>query len=133
MSKKPDWKLQPESAMMRQGYDSDLSEKAVVAPVYHTTIFKFESAKEAEEKFKDPSAESSLIYSRLNHPNLRFFEDGLAFWEEAEACAAFSSGMAAIFSVCFEFLKPGDLLLSSEPLYGGSIDQSLNALPNRAF
>lgn len=131
MSKKPNWKLHPESAMMRQGYESDLSEKAVIAPIYHSTIYKFNSAKDAEEQFKDPSSESSLIYSRLNHPNLRFFEDGLAFWEDAESCAAFSSGMAAIFSICFEFLKPGDLILSSEPLYGGTASLLNKILPQK--
>lgn len=120
MPKNPSWKLHPESAMMRQGYNSDLSENSVVAPKFNSTIFKFANAQDGEDKFKNPVDESTLIYIRLNHPNARFFEEGLAFWEGAESCAAFNSGMAAIFTVCFEFLKPGDFVLASEPLYGGS-------------
>ncbi|NBW72604.1 MAG: aminotransferase class I/II-fold pyridoxal phosphate-dependent enzyme, partial [Flavobacteriia bacterium] len=41
-------------------------------------------------------------------------------WDEAEECAVFESGMAAITTVLLEFLKPGDLLLISNPVYGGS-------------
>ena len=41
-------------------------------------------------------------------------------WDEAEACAVFESGMAAISTTLLEFLNPGDVILHSEPLYGGT-------------
>jgi methionine-gamma-lyase len=61
-----------------------------------------------------------LIYSRINNPDLEILENRLTLWDEAEDCAVFESGMSAITTVLLEFLKPGELLLCSSPLYGGS-------------
>lgn len=51
---------------------------------------------------------------------MQILEERLCLWDEAEACAVFESGMSAITTALFEFLKPGDLLLFSNPLYGGT-------------
>lgn len=51
---------------------------------------------------------------------MEVLENRLTLWDEAEEAAVFESGMAAISTVLLEFLKPGDLLLMSEPLYGGT-------------
>jgi methionine-gamma-lyase len=64
--------------------------------------------------------EVGLIYSRLNNPNLEILEGRIALWDNAEMAAAFESGMAAITTVLLAFLKPGDLLLYSRPVYGGT-------------
>ncbi|NBX28423.1 MAG: aminotransferase class I/II-fold pyridoxal phosphate-dependent enzyme, partial [Chitinophagia bacterium] len=64
--------------------------------------------------------EMGLIYSRINNPNLEILEHRLALWDDAAACAVFESGMAAITTVLLEFLKPGDYVLISSPLYGGT-------------
>ncbi len=61
-----------------------------------------------------------LIYSRLNNPDLEILEDRLTLWDEAESAAAFASGMAAISTSMLTFLRPGDVVLHSEPVYGGS-------------
>lgn len=61
-----------------------------------------------------------LIYSRINNPDLEILEDRLGLWDGAEACAVFESGMSAITTVLFEFLQPGDLLVHSSPVYGGT-------------
>jgi methionine-gamma-lyase len=63
---------------------------------------------------------AGLIYSRINNPDLEILEDRLTVWDNAEACAVFDSGMAAISTAVLELLKPGDVLLSSEPIYGGT-------------
>lgn len=120
MSKKPDWKLYPETAMMSYGYDPFLSEGAVICPEFHSTTYALKSAQEGEKNFKNPSAELNLVYSRVNHPGQEIFEKRLAYWEGAESCAAFSSGMAAISALCLKFLRPEDVLLYSEPIYGGT-------------
>ena len=44
----------------------------------------------------------------------------MTLWDEAEACTVFESGMAAISTVLLELLNPGDVILHSEPLYGGT-------------
>ena len=61
-----------------------------------------------------------LIYSRINNPNLEILEKRLCLWDEADDCATFESGMAAISTILLEFLKPGDLLVYTHPTYGGT-------------
>ena len=70
--------------------------------------------------FTRAGEELGLIYSRLNNPSLEILEDRLTLWDRAEAAAAFESGMAAISTLAFTFLRPGSLLLFSEPAYGGT-------------
>ena len=47
-------------------------------------------------------------------------EDRLALWEEGETGAVFSSGMSAISTVIWTHVRPGDVILMSQPLYGGT-------------
>ena len=61
-----------------------------------------------------------MVYSRFNNPNLEILEDRLAIWDQAERSAVFASGMAAISTTLFAFLRPGDTVLHSRPLYGGT-------------
>ena len=59
------------------------------------------------------------MYSRFNNPNLEVLEDA-ALWEEGKAAAVFSSGMSAISTVIWTHVRPGDVILMSRPLYGGT-------------
>ncbi|MBX7202224.1 MAG: cystathionine gamma-synthase family protein [Bacteroidia bacterium] len=121
-------KLRPESLMMSYGYKPELSEGAVKCPIFQTSTFVFKNAEEGKAFFEiayghrqqQVGEELGLIYSRINNPDLEILENRLTLWDEAEECAVFESGMAAISTVLLEFLKPGDLLLISSPLYGGS-------------
>ena len=61
-----------------------------------------------------------LIYSRVNNPDLEVLEDRLTLWDKAEEAAVFSSGMAAISTTLLSFLRPGDVVIHSEPIYGGT-------------
>ncbi|MCB0660340.1 MAG: aminotransferase class I/II-fold pyridoxal phosphate-dependent enzyme, partial [Saprospiraceae bacterium] len=51
---------------------------------------------------------------------LEILENRLCLWDGAEDCAVFESGMSAISTVLLEFLNPGDILLYSMPVYGGT-------------
>lgn len=121
-------KFKPESLMMSYGYKPSLSEGAVKCPIFQTSTFVFESAEEGKSFFEvaygkreqRPNEELGLIYSRLNNPDLEILENRLCLWDEAEEGAVFESGMSAITTVLLEFLEPGDLLLYSTPLYGGT-------------
>lgn len=123
-----DLELKPESLMMSYGYRPDWSEGAVKAPIFATSTFVFESAEDGKAFFAraygltepDPNEESGLIYSRLNNPSLEILEDRLTLWDGAESAAVFSSGMAAITTSVLSFLRPGDLVIFSEPSYGGT-------------
>ena len=121
-------KFKPESLMMSYGYKPELSEGAIKPPVFQTSTFVFRTAEEGKKFFslayglrqKEKDEELGLIYSRINNPNLEILENRLTLWDEADDCAAFESGMSAISTVLLEFLKPGDLLLYSSPVYGGT-------------
>ncbi len=120
--------MKPESLMMSYGYKPELSEGAIKCPIFQTSTFVFKNAEEGKAFFEiayglrkqSESEELGLIYSRINNPDLEILENRLTLWDEADDCAVFESGMAAITTVLLEFLNPGDLLLISSPLYGGS-------------
>ncbi|MCH1479697.1 MAG: cystathionine gamma-synthase family protein [Crocinitomicaceae bacterium] len=126
MSKKYDFK--PESLMMSHGYKPELSEGSIKSPIFQTSTFVFKNAQEGKAFFevayglreKEASEEVGLIYSRINNPDLEILETRLKLWDNADDCAVFESGMAAISTVLLEFLAPGDVLLYSSPLYGGT-------------
>ncbi len=120
--------LKPETLMLSYGYDPQLSEGAVKPPVFLTSTFVFRSAEEGRDFFdyvsgrKQPPAGTGagLVYSRFNHPNSEIVEDRLAIFEDTEACILFSSGMSAISTTILAFARPGDVILHSQPLYGGT-------------
>ncbi len=120
--------LRPESLMMSYGYDPRLSEGALKCPIFQTSTFVFESAEAGKDFFAvayglreaEPGEATGLIYSRLNNPDLEILEDRLTVWDGAESAAVFESGMAAITTTLLAFVRPGDVLLHSEPLYGGT-------------
>jgi methionine-gamma-lyase len=120
--------LKPETQMMGFGYDPSLSEGSLKPPIFLTSTFVFKTAQDGKDFFdytsgrREPGAgqSSGLVYSRFNNPNLEVLEDRLALWEEGEAAAVFSSGMSAISTVIWTHVRPGDVILMSQPLYGGT-------------
>ena len=120
--------LKPETLMLSYGYDPKLSEGAVKPPVFLTSTFVFATAEEGRDFFdyaagrrKPPAGTGAgLVYSRFNHPNSEIVEDRLAVYEGAESCVLFSSGMSAIATTILAFARPGDVILHSQPLYGGT-------------
>ena len=120
--------LKPETQMMGYGYDPSLSEGSLKPPIFLTSTFVFKTAQDGKDFFdytsgrREPGAgqTSGLVYSRFNNPNLEVLEDRLALWEEGETAAVFSSGMSAISTVIWTHVRPGDVILMSQPLYGGT-------------
>ncbi|WP_326834090.1 cystathionine gamma-synthase family protein [Amycolatopsis rhabdoformis] len=120
--------LRPETLMMGYGYSPALSEGSLKPPVFLTSTFVFESAQQGKDFFDITSGRrpvrdgeaAGLVYSRFNNPNFEILEDRLAVWDEAERGAVFSSGMAAISTTLLTFVRPGDVVLHSRPLYGGT-------------
>jgi len=121
-------RLHPETLMMGYGYAPGLSEGALKPPIFLTSTFVFENAQQGKDFFDltsgrrqpRPGEKSGLVYSRFNNPNLEILEDRLAIWDQAERSAVFASGMAAISTTLLAFLRPGDTVLHSRPLYGGT-------------
>jgi methionine-gamma-lyase len=123
-----DRELNPETLALGYGYDPKLSEGSVKPPIFLTSTFQFETAEEGKRFFelayglrkRNLGESQGLIYSRLNNPNLQIFEERMAAWDRTECGAVFASGMAAISTTLLTLLKPGDQMISSMPIYGGT-------------
>src|SRR3954465_5055792 len=135
--------LHPETLMLNYGYDPQLSEGAVKPPVFLTSTFVFRTAEDGQDFFDSVAGRrdgdgggffdfgrgaggaprgvgAGLVFSRFNHPNSEIVEDRLAVYERAESCALFSSGMSATAPPILAFVRPGGVILHSQPLYGGT-------------
>jgi methionine-gamma-lyase len=119
--------FRPETLALGYGYKPALSEGAVKPPVFLTSTFQFESASHGMRFFEvayglanHPGMPMGLIYSRLNNPNLQIWEERIAAWEGLDQACAFSSGMAAISTTLLAHLRPGDVIISTLPVYGGT-------------
>jgi methionine-gamma-lyase len=121
-------KLHPETQMLSYGYDPMLSEGAIKPPVFLTSTFLFRSCEDGKKLFdvignRAPAPEGQsggLVYSRYNNPNMELAEDRLALFDEAEASVVFSSGMAAIATTLLAYVRPGDCIAFTKPLYGAT-------------
>jgi methionine-gamma-lyase len=130
--------LKPETQMMGYGYDPSLSEGSLKPPIFLTSTFVFRNAQDGKDFFdyasgrrEPPAGQSSgLVYSRFNNPNLEVLEDRLALWEGGETASVFSSGMSAISTTIWAYVRPNDVILISQPLYGGTETLILKTLPN---
>ena len=138
----PDYEdMRPESRMMSHGYDPMRSEGAIKPPIFQTSTFVFRNAAEGKEYFewayhlkeKDPNKSMGLIYSRVNNPDLEILEDRLNLWDEAEAGAVFSSGMAAISTALLATVPMGTSVVFSRPVYGGTDFLLEEILPDRGI
>lgn len=135
--------LKPETLMLNYGYNPKFSEGALKCPIFQTSTFVFETAEEGKDFFQvayglkeNTKKDLGLIYSRINNPDMEILEDRLAIWDGADLACVFPSGMAAISTMMLEFLRPGDTLLFTQPLYGGThhfIEKVLNQYGIKAY
>lgn len=121
----PNWR--PETLAVRAGYDPASGNKAAKPPIYMTSTFAYASAQQAkdihEAYFEGTGPEvggQQHIYARLGHPNLDMVERRLAALDGAEAAAVFNSGMATHSAIALAHLRPGDSMVFSRPIYGGT-------------
>ncbi|HSI40797.1 MAG TPA: cystathionine gamma-synthase family protein [Xanthobacteraceae bacterium] len=118
--------LHPDTLAVGFGYDPQSAFGAVKPPVVLTSTFAYPSAAAAKQAHRDyfdgsaPGRAAPFIYARLDHPGLALLEKRLAALDGAEEAAAFASGMAAISATLLAYLKPGDSVLHTRPLYGGT-------------
>ncbi len=130
--------MSPESYMMSLGYSAKEHQGAVKCPIFQTSTFAFQSAEEGKAFFelaygireKEEGEELGMIYSRVDNPNMNILEQRLAVWDKAESGAFFSSGMAAISTTVFTFVRPGDVFLYASPVYGGTDHFFNHVLPS---
>ena len=117
--------LSPETLMMGFGFDPAYSEGSLKPPIFLTSTFVFETAAHGKRFFegitgKRPGGAEGLVYSRFNGPNQEILEARLRLWEQAEEALAFSSGMSAIATLLLTYVRPGDVIVHSGPLYAAT-------------
>ena len=104
--------------LIHRGEDVTRHADAVNVPVYGSTTFLFDSADEVRRYQEGKS--DKYLYSRYANPTIVVAEEKLAALDRAESARLFASGMAAVSTLLLTFLKPGDELLCSSAIYGGT-------------
>jgi len=104
--------------LIHRGEDTPPRAEPVNVPIYQTTTFLFKSADEVR-RHQEGSA-PKYLYSRYANPTVVVTEEKLAALDGAEAALVFASGMAAVSTTLMTLLRPGDELLCSAALYGGT-------------
>ena len=127
----------PSTAVLTRGFDPRLSVWSARPAVFRTSTFVFPTPEAAERAFDitsgreqlAPGESEYLVYSRFNHPNAEILQDQMVPLEEnAEWALAFNSGLAAIMTALLTVLKPGDSIIYTMPLYGGTMGMMHNLL-----
>lgn len=86
-------------------------------PIYQTSVFAFPGLEEVEQFY---SGEGEYLYTRNGNPNQAELSDAIAALEGAEAGVSAASGMGAIMAGLLAVLEPGDHVLASHEIYGGT-------------
>lgn len=102
-------KLRFNSATIHGGQKTDPAYGAVMPPIYQTSTYSQTS----------PGIHKGFEYSRTHNPTRQALENSIASIENAKYGLAFGSGLAAIDAI-IKLLKPGDEVISTNDLYGGS-------------
>jgi methionine-gamma-lyase len=116
-----------ETIAVRAGYEPRAHLGAVKPPLFSSTTFSYHGAQHAKDVHAayfggapgEAAEEPGYIYSRLDHPNMAMLQARLAALDGAEDAAVFNCGMAAINAVTQAFVRPGDSVLHTRPIYGG--------------
>src|SRR5918996_840008 len=103
------------------GAAPDPTTGARATPIYQTTSFVFDDVDHAASLFN--LQRFGNIYSRITNPTVSVLEERIAALEGGTAACAVASGHAAQFVAFLNLMEPGDEIISSTKLYGGSITQ----------
>ena len=122
-----DKKYKIDTLLMHGGESGNNAENALNPPIYQTSTFVFDDLEHVRKVMNFES--DDYVYTRGNNPTLRLFENRMAVLEEGSGAVAFASGMAAVSSVLFSLLKPGDLVIGNKTLYGSTYNVIKNLLP----
>ncbi len=110
-----------ETLQLHAGQQPDPTTGSRAVPIHQTTSYVFKSAEHGANLFA--LKEFGNIYTRLMNPTTDVFEQRIAALEGGVAALAVASGQAAQFIALNNILKPGDNLVASSFLYGGTYNQ----------
>ena len=116
-----------ETLAIHAGAAPDPTTGARATPIYQTTSFVFDDVDHAAALFN--LQQFGNIYSRLTNPTVSVLEERIAALEGGTAACATASGHAAQFLTFLNLMSPGDNIVASTKLYGGSISQMKQTFP----
>ncbi|MDX2181600.1 MAG: O-acetylhomoserine aminocarboxypropyltransferase/cysteine synthase family protein [Bryobacteraceae bacterium] len=106
---------------LHEGYSPEPTTKARAVPIYQSTSFVFDDSQDAAELFA--LQKFGNIYTRIMNPTTDVLEKRVASLEGGVAALAMSSGQSAQFIAISSLMQPGDHMVSSATLYGGTYTQ----------
>lgn len=106
---------------LHTGYDPEATTHARAVPIYQTTSFTFDDTEHAANLFA--LKQFGNIYTRIMNPTTGVLEERVASLEGGVAALATSSGQAAQFLTISTIAAPGDQIVASSTLYGGTFTQ----------
>jgi O-acetylhomoserine (thiol)-lyase len=115
-----------ETRQVHAGQRPDPNTGARAVPIFQTTSYVFEDPAAAAAYFN--LQEYGNTYSRIVNPTVAAFEERVASLEGGCGAVGFASGLAAQAAALFTLLLPGDHVVSSAALYGGTVNQFKHVL-----
>ncbi|GAA3566764.1 hypothetical protein GCM10022197_23470 [Microlunatus spumicola] len=115
-----------DTRQLHAGQRPDPNTGARAVPIFQTTSYVFEDPESAAAYFN--LQEYGNTYSRIMNPTVAVFEERVANLEGGAGAVAFASGIAAQHAALFTLLEPGDHVVASSALYGGSVNQFKHVL-----
>ncbi|CAG0894236.1 unnamed protein product [Cyprideis torosa] len=117
-----------ETQSIHVGCGPDPTTGARTIPIHQTTAFVFDSAEHGADLFA--LRDTGYIYSRLTNPTCAALEEKLATLEGGSGATACASGHGAQLLALSALMSPGDHVISSCKLYGGSVNQFGSTFPD---
>ena len=111
--------VRPETDVIHRGDGARPEATPLTTPVYATSTFLFANAAELEAYQRGEG--SKYIYSRYANPTVQAVEEKVAALEGGDCAMVTSSGMAATSTALFGLLQPGDEVVCSAAIYGGTL------------
>ncbi len=115
-----------DTLQVHAGAHPDPATGARQTPIYQTTAYVFRDAEHAAKLFN--LQEVGYIYSRLTNPTVSVLAERITTLEGGVGGVCCSSGHAAQIMALFPLMRPGDNIIASNRLYGGTVTQFSNTI-----
>jgi O-acetylhomoserine (thiol)-lyase len=120
-----------ESLALHHGYEPEQTTKAANTPIYQTSGFTIDDTQHGADLF-DLKVEGN-IYSRIGNPTNAVLEQRIAAMEGGIAGLSLASGMSAITYAVQCLAGPGDNIISTNQLYGGTYNCFTHSFPKQGI
>ncbi len=126
MTDTPAASTNPETVVLHAGWRADPTTGSVAVPIHQTTSYQFQDTGHAARLFA--LQEMGFIYTRIMNPTVDVLEKRVAALEGGVAALALGSGQAATTFSILNLTEPGDNIVSSTDLYGGTWNLFANTM-----